>query len=100
MTYYEELKMLIAKYTGNEKELLWDTAINNDLKIEGDDAVDFLLEFAEKFQVDMRTFPFEDYFYNEGELSYFWLLKLLGLRRAKKPLYISRLIQAIEERKL
>ena len=98
MTYYEELKMLIAKYTGNEKELLWDTAINNDLKIEGDDAVDFLLEFAEKFQVDIS--PFEDYFYNEGELSYFWLLKLLGLKRAKKPLYISRLIQAIEERKL
>ena len=76
MTYYEELKILIAKYTGNEKELLWNTAINNDLKIEGDDAVDFL------------------------ELSYFWLLKLLGLRRAKKPLYISRLIQAIEKRKL
>ena len=100
MTYYEELKILIAKYTGNEKELLWDTAINNDLKIEGDDAVDFLLEFAEKFQVDISTFPFEDYFYNEGELSYFWLLKLLGLKRAKKPLYISRLIQAIEERKL
>ena len=41
MTYYEELKILVAKYTGNEKELLWDTAINNDLKIEGDDAIDF-----------------------------------------------------------
>ena len=45
MTYYEELKILIAKYTGNEKELLWNTAINNDLKIEGDDAVDFLGAF-------------------------------------------------------
>jgi len=46
-----------------------DSAINTDLHIQRDDAVDFRSEFAAIFEVDMSHFPFEEYFYNEGELS-------------------------------
>ena len=67
--------------------------------IQGDDAVDFLSEFATIFEVDIMLFPFEEYFYNEGELSYLWLLRIFK-HSSKKPLLISHLLQAIRSKKL
>ena len=64
----EKLEALIFKYT-YKKHITLETSINKDLCIEGDDAIDFLNEFATLFQVDITQFSFDEYFYNEGELS-------------------------------
>lgn len=59
---------LLYRYT-QKRNIPSDSAINTDLHIQGDDAVYFLSEFAAIFEVDMSHFSFEEYFYNEGELS-------------------------------
>nr|WP_314560200.1 DUF1493 family protein [uncultured Capnocytophaga sp.] len=96
---WETLKKLIAKYT-RAKELHLETSVNNELQIQGDDAVDFLMEYAETFRVDMSSFCFDAYFYNEGALSSIWIMKLLGMGKKKQPLYISQLMDAIERKSL
>ena len=93
----EKLKTLIFKYT-YKKHITLETSINKDLCIEGDDAIDFLNEFATLFQVDITHFPFNDYFYNEGELSMIWFLK--WFKNSKKPMPFYQLIEAIDKKKL
>ena len=75
----EKLRALIFKYTYREHITL-ETSINKDLCIEGDDAIDF-----------------DEYFYNEGELSMIWFLK--RFKKAKKPLTIHQLMEAIDKKK-
>jgi hypothetical protein len=94
----EKFEDLLYRYT-NKRNIPPESAINADLHIQGDDAVDFLSEFATIFEVDITLFPFEEYFYNEGELSYLWLLRIFK-RSSKKPLLISHLLQAIQSKKL
>ena len=50
-----------------KKEITRDTSIEGDLKITGDDADDFLIEFGKRFNVDMRHFRIGDYFGDEGD---------------------------------
>ena len=90
----EKLRALIFKYTYRE-HITMETSINKDLCIEGDDAIDFLNEFVILFQVDITHFPFDEYFYNEGELSMIWFLK--RFKKAKKPLTIHQLMEAIDK---
>ena len=94
----EKFEELLYRYT-DKRNIPPESAINADLHIQGDDAVDFLSEFATIFEVDITLFPFEKYFYNEGELSYLWLLRIFK-RSSKKPLLISHLLQAIQSKKL
>ena len=94
----EKFEDLLYRYT-DKRNIPPDTAINHDLHIQGDDAIDFLTEFATIFEVDITDFPFEEYFYNEGQLSLLWLLEIFKPYR-KKPLPISLLIKAMEIKKL
>ena len=93
---FETLKKLLAKYGVKVFDL--QTSVNNELQIQGDDAVDFLIEYAERFQVDVSGFCFDAYFHNEGALSSIWIMKLLGMGKKKQPLYISQLIEGIERK--
>jgi len=43
-----------------------DTLIEKDLGITGDDAIDFIEEFAKKFDVDIVSFDYSKYFGSEG----------------------------------
>jgi hypothetical protein len=94
----EKFEDLLYRYT-DKRNIPPDSAINHDLHIQGDDAVDFLTEFATLFEVDITDFPFEEYFYNEGQLSLLWLLEIFK-PYCKKPLPISLLIKAIDTQKL
>lgn len=47
------------------------TLLQKDLKIWGDDAVDFLEAFGKKFDVDLSTFKIDLYFRTEGGFSMF-----------------------------
>lgn len=42
------------------------TTIEDDLQITGDDAVDFMEKFFDKFEVDYEAFDFQRYFNGEG----------------------------------
>nr|WP_284428169.1 DUF1493 family protein [Acidovorax sp. SUPP2522] len=82
------------------------SAIEDDLHITGDDAVDFMEKFFDKFDVDYQEFEFQRYFNGEG----FNPLKLLLLpfpsfRRKfqneveKVPLTLGMLAKGVELRK-
>ena len=87
----EKFEDLLYRYT-YKRNIPPESAINADLHIQGDDAVDFLSEFATIFEVDITLFPFE-------KLSYLWLLRIFK-RSSKKPLLIAHLLQAIQSKKL
>ena len=57
-----------------------------DLGMDGDDAVSFMTEFAEKFQIDMRHFDIRRHFGSEG-------LWVPGFWKKLMPIPISLLIE-------
>lgn len=83
------------------------SVVQDDLGIDGDDAVELIVEFSKRFKVDMSDFPYSRYFGPEG-LPPTWLLYILKwcmLRmrnanyRATKPLYVKQLIAAARDGK-
>jgi acyl carrier protein len=52
-----------------EFPLTRNTAVEKDLSITGDDAVEFLLAYGKKFDVDVSNFMAADYFDGEGDIT-------------------------------
>jgi len=79
-----------------KKEINRDTKLVVDLKITGDDADDFFIAFAEKFNVDISGFKIGDYFGNEEEFVSS-LIKDLFRNKEKgiKSLNIGQLEKAV-----
>ena len=48
-----------------------DSTLQHDLTIYGDDAVDLMVAYGKKFNVDVSQFMAADYFSGEGGFSYF-----------------------------
>ncbi|GKT15683.1 DUF1493 family protein [Acidovorax sp. SUPP2522] len=79
------------------------TTIEDDLQITGDDAVDFMEKFFDKFEVDYEAFEFQRYFNGEGlNPLKMLLLPLPGFRAKlrkevmKVPLTLEMLARAVE----
>ena len=90
------------------KEERWDdeytpeTDIVKDLKLNGDDAYEFIYLFSKKFNVSITEFKFEEYLYPEGDRI---LLKLLNLilkpkKKVKKKITLRDLERSVKEGKL
>ena len=90
------------------KEERWDdeytpeTDLVKDLKLNGDDAYEFIYLFSKKFNVSITVFKFEEYFYPEGDHI---LLKLLNLilkqkKKVKKKITLRDLERSVKEGKL
>lgn len=96
----EELKQLLEEQQGVvSSEVDETTRIEEDLRITGDDAVEFLIAFGKKFDVDVSRFNVADYFYGEN-----WPFDWLGYKirelfskkkYVKKVLTIGDLLEAI-----
>ncbi len=71
------------------------TSIQDNLKIFGDDASDFLIKFCEKYEIDYSDFKFDDYFRSEPS----WL-DVFKKKREFKSFTVGDLLTAIEKRKL
>lgn len=98
---FVQILELINEVTSyNEKEISLDTSINLDLRIEGDDATDFIGKFAKKFSVDISAFDFDRYFITEGFNPMGYLNSLFKKKGKKEALTIKLLIDAIELKKL
>ena len=101
----EELKLLLEEQQGVVyPEMDENTRIEDDLGIRGDDAVEFLIAFGRKFDVDVSRFNVSDYFYGEN-----WPFDWLGYKirelftkkkYVKKVLTIGDLLEAIRVKRL
>lgn len=78
------------------------TKIEKDLGITGDEAVEFILAFGKKFNVDVSNFMAEEYFDSEGDkilpaiINFFTCKK----RNKKKELLLGDLERAVKARRL
>ncbi len=93
-----ELVKLVSKYSG-----VSNPNINADLEwnlgITGDDAVDFLVEYGQKFNVNISAFSFNEYFYDEGSNIMLIICKLFRIyRKKRKTIYM--LLESINTGKL
>lgn len=96
-----ELYHFISQMTDCEISELDDTLrLEEDLGLYGDEAVDFMQKYAEKFNVDISLFPFYEYFSPEmDKISSFLKKMVIGLKK-NKTLTISDLKKGIIEKKL
>ena len=78
-----------------------ETSIQNDLKIYGDDAVEFILAFGKEFKVDISEFEIREYFDSESDPITRSIIHLLRKKnKQKKNLSIGDLEVAAKKGKL
>jgi hypothetical protein len=59
----EEVKSFVAEFWGKPvNRLTAETSINEELGMGGDDGVEFIQAFGERFAVDLAAFPHDKYF--------------------------------------
>ena len=77
-----------------KEEIRENTEIEYDLRITGDDAVDFILSFGNKFNVDVSSFQLAEYFESEGKLLPVFF-NIMYNHSSKKKLTIRHLLDAM-----
>jgi Protein of unknown function (DUF1493) len=93
-----ELMNFVAGKTGYDvNKIKMDTKINFDVRIDGDDADEFMQNFAREFKVNLSDFEFNKYFSNEGAdpIVSFFIFIFKRKRRLLLPLYIRDLYNSI-----
>ncbi len=81
------------------------TLLEKDLRITGDEACDFIVEYGKHFNVNVSNFMADQYFQAEGH-EYDWLSPLLQTFRLKKedppikPFTLGDLVKGIKAGKL
>jgi len=92
----EELKsvvdLIINERGSYNIEIDENTSLQKDLKIYGDDAVEFIVKFGESFNVDVSKFNLTEYFSPEG----FGVIR----KRAIKEFTIQNLLVAMKKGRL
>lgn len=74
------------------------TRLYHDLNIYGDDAAELLSKISDLYKIDLSDFHFEEYFPNEGDWVFPFILRLITLRPKKiyKELTVGKLEKAIK----
>ncbi|MBP1317658.1 DUF1493 family protein [Herbaspirillum sp. 1130] len=84
--------------TNPKKPITRDTQLDEDLHVNGDDAVDFMEHFFEEFSIDFGDYNFDHYFVPEGfsPLEIFLLLIWKKKRASydRPPITLGMLYQA------
>ena len=86
----------------NPDKLTLDTLLEKDLGITGDDAIDFIEEFAQEFNVDISSFDYSKYFREEG-FNVFEVFSRLLFREKNinhADVSIRKLREAVHNKKL
>lgn len=102
-TVFDAIKGFITKQRWEyDIPLLRETRLEKDLKITGDDAVEFIVAFGREFNVDVSQFMAADYFGPEGDVILPAILNFLTGRRRprRKILTIGHLEKAVFAGKL
>lgn len=96
LTYIEGLNLI------DSKRLTLDTLIEKDLGITGDDAIDFMEEFAQEFDIDIISFNYSKYFGSEGVNIFNVIARLFFFEKHTThiDMPLSKLVEVIKNRKL
>ena len=98
---FNDLKLFILDNTVvSENELTLNTSVQYDLILYGDDAIEFLMKYSERYHVDLSNFMAADYFYGESEVFFSRLVEWLLKKRRKKILTVRHLLKGIRVGKL
>lgn len=97
---YKELYYFLKNETGKTiDDSSPNLRIEKDLHIYGDEAIEFLEKFSEKFNVKIDDFHFEKYFNNEGDIIGLFIKNMF--KKSKKiDLTINDLKEAIKKGRL
>jgi hypothetical protein len=93
---FNELKIFSEEIIGTNQVLLRETRLYEDLGIYGDDAIEYLIAFGKKFNVEVSKFMAADYFKGEG-IDLFAMFRKVT---TYKPLTLGQLEKAIIAGKL
>ena len=91
-------RFTIDKAAVEESDIAEETALETDLGIYGDDAIEYIIAFGKEFNVDVSNFMAADYFSSEGGFKLPpAIVKLFGIKKKprKKELTIMHLIKAV-----
>jgi hypothetical protein len=81
-----------------------DTRINLDLGVDGDDGLDLVRDFGERFSVDLESFPCNRYFGAEASASPLALVSMIWRWMSKRklrsvdPLFVRDLISMLPQK--
>ncbi len=91
----EKVIEFFSRYT--TKVLNEKTEINNDLDLMGDDADAMLLDFMERFNIDLIEVDFTDYFVPELIFIYWYYKWFKPEKLKKKPLTIRHMAEVVKK---
>jgi acyl carrier protein len=100
---FERLKKFVIKQRWEyDFPLTKDTTVEEELKITGDDAVDFLIAYGKNFNVDVSHFMAADYFDGEGDVILPAIIRIMTGKKKpfKKTLTLGHLEKGIMAGKL
>ena len=90
----------IADFIGvKANKISSESRIYEDLKVDGDDAIELIFEFAKHFEVDMEGFEPKKYFAPEGIDLIGALLGLFKKNKKLEPLKVSHLVDAANKKR-
>lgn len=104
MSMQVQVIKFISEFTGiSESKISMDSLVNGELGVDGDDGHDLLLEFSNKFEVDLSTIT-ETYFGPEGFNPFTVIYSgfkaffggLAGKEESIKPLPVKQLVKSAE----
>ncbi|MDB5151972.1 MAG: acyl carrier protein [Mucilaginibacter sp.] len=99
----EELKAFVIKQSAvDDEEITPETQLANDLGVNGDDAIEFIIAYGKRFNVDVSKFMAADYFGPEGDVILPSLIRSITgkLKPRKKGLTVGHLEKGIKAGKL
>lgn len=97
---FNKIKLFVIEIRGEYKlNLTRETQLESDLKITGDDALEFLNEFGRRFNVNVQNIELSEYFAPEGSFSLYRLI-FVGKKTNRKTFTLGDLERAVIAGKL
>ncbi len=101
----EEVKAFVREFWYEPKRgLSAETSLNDDLGMDGDDAIEFMQAFSQRFKVDLTDFPYSKHFGPEAPATPLSVIESF-VRRVRTgrwtdltPLTLRELAEATERR--
>jgi acyl carrier protein len=100
---FERLKGFVIRQSCVDDEVITDeTRISDDLGVNGDDGVEFMIAYGREFNVDVSKFMAANYFDPEGSRVLSAIVESLhGYNKSKrKPLTVGHLLRGIQAGRL
>jgi hypothetical protein len=91
-----EIRALLVELTGYGKPIESTTSVNLDVKIDGDDAYEFLEIIHKRFKTRFETLDWHMYFHDEPACGPFSQLKIFGYKENRRSLTFGKLLEAVQ----